>query len=40
MRATVAGSGSAAATLSGNKLTITETFEGMPGAATGCNRDR
>ncbi len=34
MRATVAGSGSATATLSGNKLTITGTFEGMPSAAT------
>ncbi len=34
MRATVAGSGSATATLSGNKLTITGTFEDMPSAAT------
>jgi len=34
MRTTVAGSGSAMATLSGNKLTITGTFEGMPSAAT------
>ena len=34
IRATVAGSGSATATLSGNKLTITGTFEGMPSAAT------
>ncbi len=34
MRATVAGSGSATATLAGNKLTIAGTFEGMPSAAT------
>ena len=34
MRATVAGSGSGTATLSGNKLTIAGTFEGMPSAAT------
>ena len=34
MRATVAGSGSATATLSENKLRITGTFEGMPSAAT------
>ena len=34
MRATVAGSGSGTATLSGNKLTINVTFEGMPSAAT------
>ena len=34
MRATVAGSGSGTATLSGNKLTINATFEGMPSAAT------
>src|SRR6184192_1067370 len=34
MRATVAGSGSGTATLSGNKLTITGTFDGMPSAAT------
>src|SRR5437867_4942466 len=34
MRATVAGSGSATATLSGNKLTVAGTFEGMPSAAT------
>ena len=34
MRATVAGSGSATATLSGNKLTITGTFDAMPSAAT------
>ncbi|PYR68440.1 MAG: hypothetical protein DMG20_09400 [Acidobacteria bacterium] len=34
MRATVAGSGSATATLSGNKLTISGTFDGMPSAAT------
>jgi hypothetical protein len=34
MRATVAGSGSATATLSGNKLTIAGTFDGMPSPAT------
>jgi len=34
MRATVAGSGSGTATLSGNKLTINATFAGMPSAAT------
>src|SRR5437867_9287945 len=34
MRASVAGSGSATATLSGTKLTIAGTFEGMPSAAT------
>lgn len=34
MQKVVAGSGSATATLSGNKLTITGTFEGMPSAAT------
>ena len=34
MQKTVAGSGLATATLSGNKLTITGTFEGMPSAAT------
>ena len=34
MRATVAGSGSGTATLSGNKLTINVTFSGMPSAAT------
>ena len=34
MQKTVAGSGSATATLSGNKLTINGTFEGMPSAAT------
>ena len=34
MRSTVAGSGSGAATLSGNKLTINATFDGMPSAAT------
>src|SRR2546425_10148396 len=34
MRATVAGSGSATATFSENKLRITGTFEGMPSAAT------
>jgi CHRD domain len=34
MQKTVAGSGSATATLSGNKLTITGTFDGMPSAAT------
>ena len=33
MQKTVAGSGSATATLSGNKLTITGTFDGMPSAA-------
>jgi hypothetical protein len=34
MRASVAGSGSGTATLSGNKLTITGTFDGMPSPAT------
>jgi hypothetical protein len=34
MQKAVAGSGSATATLSGNKLTINGTFEGMPSAAT------
>jgi hypothetical protein len=34
MQKTVAGSGSATATLSGNKLTIAGTFEGLPSAAT------
>jgi hypothetical protein len=34
MQKSVDGSGSAMATLSGNKLTITGTFEGMPSAAT------
>src|SRR5215831_10044258 len=34
MRAAVAGSGSATATLSGNKLNISGTFDGMPSAAT------
>ena len=34
MRATVAGSGSGSATLSGSKLTITASFDGMPSAAT------
>src|SRR5215471_12666711 len=34
MQKTVAGSGSATATLSGNKLTINGTFEGLPSAAT------
>jgi hypothetical protein len=34
MRPTVAGSGSATATLSGNKLKITGTFDGMPSPAT------
>jgi hypothetical protein len=34
MQKTVAGSGSATATLSGNKLTINGTFDGMPSAAT------
>src|ERR1700756_2281841 len=40
MRATVTGSGSATATLSGNKLTITGNFEGMPSAATAANIHR
>ena len=34
MRATVAGSGSGSATLTGSKLTINATFDGLPGAAT------
>src|SRR5712691_10640057 len=34
MQKNVAGSGSATAVLSGNKLTVTGTFEGMPSAAT------
>ena len=34
MQKTVAGGGTATATLSGNKLTITGTFEGLPSAAT------
>ena len=34
MRSTVAGSGSGTATLSGSKLTINATFDGMPSAAT------
>jgi hypothetical protein len=34
MRATVAGSGSGSATLTGSKLTITASFDGMPSAAT------
>jgi hypothetical protein len=34
MQKNVAGAGSATATLSGNKLTITGTFEGLPSAAT------
>src|SRR5256885_10506179 len=34
MRTTVAGSGSAIATLSGNKMTITGAFAGMPRSAT------
>ena len=34
MRAAVAGFGSATATLSGNKLNISGTFDGMPSAAT------
>ena len=34
MQKTVAGSGSATATLSGSKLTISGTFEGLPSAAT------
>ena len=34
MRASVAGAGSGTATLSGNKLTINATFDGMPSAAT------
>ena len=33
-RATVAGKGSATATLSGSKLTINGSFEGLPSAAT------
>jgi hypothetical protein len=34
MRASVAGSGSGTAALSGSKLTIAGTFDGMPSAAT------
>jgi len=34
MRATVAGVGTASATLSGNKLTVTGTFEGLVSPAT------
>ena len=34
MRATVAGSGSAAATLNGSRLTVTGTFEGLKSRAT------
>jgi hypothetical protein len=34
MQKTVAGSGSATATLAGSKLTINGTFEGLPSAAT------
>ena len=34
MKSTVAGSGSASATLSGRKLTVTGSFDGMPSAAT------
>ena len=34
MQATIAGSGSVTATLSGNKLTITGSFEGLRSAAT------
>ena len=34
MQKVVAGTGAATATLSGNKLTITGVFEGMPSAAT------
>ena len=34
MQKTVAGGGTATATLTGNKLTITGTFEGLPSAAT------
>jgi hypothetical protein len=34
MQKTVAGSGSATATLAGTKLTITGTFDGLPSAAT------
>ena len=34
MRATVAGSGTGSATLTGSKLAINATFDGMPSAAT------
>jgi hypothetical protein len=34
MRATVAGSGTGSATLTGTKLTINASFDGMPSAAT------
>ena len=34
MRASVAGSGSGSASLTGSKLSITASFEGMPSAAT------
>ena len=34
MQKTVAGGGTATATLSGNKLTITGTFDGLPSSAT------
>jgi hypothetical protein len=40
MQKTVAGTGSATATLSGNKLTITGTFEGLPSAATAAKLHR
>src|SRR5947199_10454714 len=40
IRATVAGSGSATATLSGNKLTISGTFDGMLSAATTAKNHR
>ena len=40
MQKVVAGSGSATATLSGNKLTITGAFEGMPSAATAAKLHR
>jgi len=34
MRATVAGSGSGSATLTGSKLNVTASFDGLPSAAT------
>jgi CHRD domain-containing protein len=40
MQKTVAGSGTATATLSGNKLTINGTFEGLPSSATTANIHR
>lgn len=40
MQKTIAGSGSATATLSGNKLTITGSFEGLPSAATAAKLHR